>query len=167
MNAPQSLLALLGASWESDVPVVALAWGAEDATIAFAQGDGHIAVARAQWIGGPRTEPREGGGVTIVPAEAPPEQPVPRRLMPTVAAKMQVAAPMIVTTVRACSVFFTFSMFCRVCRFIRSKRKPSTLYCFAQVTTESTMSFSIMRCSVAVLAQQVEVVTAPSASSRW
>ena len=76
MNAPQSLLALLGASWESDVPVVALAWGAEDATVAFAQGDGHIAVARAQWIGGPRTEPREGGGVTIVPAEAPPEPPV-------------------------------------------------------------------------------------------
>lgn len=76
MTAPQSLLALLGASWQSEVPVVALAWGAEDATVAFAQGDGHIAVARAQWIGGPRAERKEGGGVTIVPAEAPPEPPV-------------------------------------------------------------------------------------------
>ena len=50
---------------------------------------------------------------------------------------------------------------------IRSKRKPSTLYCFAQVTTESTMSFSIIACSVAVFWQQVEVSTAPSAFSRW
>ncbi len=51
---------------------------------------------------------------------------------------------------------------------MRSKRNPSTLYCLAQVTTESTISFSIMRCSLAVLEQQVEVSTAPVAGlSRW
>lgn len=50
---------------------------------------------------------------------------------------------------------------------IRSKRKPSTLYSFAQVTTESTTSLPIMAFSGAVLAQQVEVATVPSASRRW
>ncbi len=50
---------------------------------------------------------------------------------------------------------------------IRSKRKPSTLYSFAQVTIESTTSLPIMAFSGAVLAQQVEVATAPSSRSRW
>ena len=50
---------------------------------------------------------------------------------------------------------------------IRSNRKPSTLYCFAQVTSESTTSLPIMACSGAVLAQQVELATVPSSSSRW
>jgi hypothetical protein len=50
---------------------------------------------------------------------------------------------------------------------MRSKRKPSTLYCLAQVTTESTTSLPIIVCSGAVPAQQVEVATAPSSSSRW
>jgi hypothetical protein len=50
---------------------------------------------------------------------------------------------------------------------MRSKRKPSILYCRAQVTIDSTMSFSIMRCSVAVFEQQVEVSTAPVSDSRW
>ena len=51
---------------------------------------------------------------------------------------------------------------------MRSKRKPSTLYSRAQVTTESTISFSIIRCSVAVFWQQVDVSTAPvDGFSRW
>ena len=51
---------------------------------------------------------------------------------------------------------------------IRSKRNPSSLYSLAQVTTESIISFSIIACSVAVLAQQVEVSTAPVVGfSRW
>ena len=51
---------------------------------------------------------------------------------------------------------------------IRSNRKPSTLYSVAQVSTESIISFSIMACSVAVLAQQVDVSTCPVvAFSRW
>ncbi len=50
---------------------------------------------------------------------------------------------------------------------MRSKRKPSTLYSLAQVTTESTTSLLIMAFSVAVLEQQVLFATEPSASSRW
>ncbi len=50
---------------------------------------------------------------------------------------------------------------------IRSKRKPSTLYSLAQVTMESTTSRPIMAFSGAVLAQQLELATEPSASSRW
>jgi hypothetical protein len=50
---------------------------------------------------------------------------------------------------------------------IRSKRKPSTLYSRAQVTIESTTSLPIILFSGAVLAQQVEFATEPSAMSRW
>lgn len=50
---------------------------------------------------------------------------------------------------------------------MRSKRKPSTLYSLAQVTTESTTSLPIMAFSVAVFEQQVLLATDPSASSRW
>ena len=50
---------------------------------------------------------------------------------------------------------------------MRSNRKPSTLYSRAHVTTESTISFSIIRCSLAVFAQHVDVSTAPVADSRW
>lgn len=76
MNAPQSLLSLLGVSWESGVPVVAVAWGDEGVSVGFAQGDGHLAVADTHWPDGPHTEPRPGGGVNIVPAG----QPAPRPL---------------------------------------------------------------------------------------
>ena len=51
---------------------------------------------------------------------------------------------------------------------IRSNRNPSTLYSRAQLTTESTISFSAMACSVATFWQQVEVSTAPVVGfSRW
>jgi len=50
---------------------------------------------------------------------------------------------------------------------IRSKRKPLTLYSRAHVSTESIISFSIIRCSEAVLEQHVEVSTAPVADRRW
>jgi WD40 repeat protein len=76
MNAPASLLSLLGASWEFDAPVVAVAWGVESALVGFALGDGHLALADAKWPDGPRLEPRPGGGVAVVPAEAPPPRPV-------------------------------------------------------------------------------------------
>ncbi len=76
MNAPPSLLELLGASWESAAPVVALAWNARGNAVAFAQGDGHLAVADANWARGPRIEPKPGGGVAVVAAEAPATRPV-------------------------------------------------------------------------------------------
>ena len=50
---------------------------------------------------------------------------------------------------------------------MRSKRKPSTLYCRAQVTTESISSFSIMLNSEAVFWQQELVSMLPSLLRRW
>jgi len=47
-----------------------------------------------------------------------------------------------------------------------SKRKPSTLYCTAQPCNVSTISFSIMACSAAVLGQQVLISIQPSALRR-
>ena len=76
MNAPPSLLELLGASWESGAPVVAVAWNAKGNSVGFAQGDGHLAVADANWAQGPRIEPKPGGGVAVVAAEAPAARPV-------------------------------------------------------------------------------------------
>jgi WD40-like Beta Propeller Repeat len=75
MNAPP-LLNALGASWELGVPVVAAVWDVDGLTVGFALGDGHLAVADAQWPGGPRVEPKTGGGVNLVAAEAPAPRPV-------------------------------------------------------------------------------------------
>ena len=47
MNAPSSLLTLLGASWEFGAPVVAVAWAVEGGLVGFALGDGHLAAADA------------------------------------------------------------------------------------------------------------------------
>ncbi len=69
--------------------------------------------------------------------------------------------------VRASSASRTFTMLETMWWPIRSKRKPSTLYYLAQVTSESTMSFSNMACSLAVLAQQVLVSTWPLSFKRW
>lgn len=76
MNAPSSLLTLLGASWEFGAPVVAVAWAVEGGLVGFAFGDGHLAVADAQWHGGPRVKPKPGGGVAVVPATEAPPRPV-------------------------------------------------------------------------------------------
>jgi hypothetical protein len=51
---------------------------------------------------------------------------------------------------------------------IRSKRKPSTLYSRAHVTIESIMSFCMIRCSLAVFWQHVDVSTCPVVGvRRW
>ncbi len=76
MNAPSSLLTLLGASWEFGAPVVAVAWAVEGGLVGFALGDGHLAAADAKWRGGPRVEPKAGGGVAVVPATEAPPRPV-------------------------------------------------------------------------------------------
>ena len=78
MNAPPPLLALLGASWELGAPVVSLAWDVRGSAVGFALGDGHLAVVDVHWESGPRVEPKAGGGVTLLPAEAP--APVPVRV---------------------------------------------------------------------------------------
>jgi hypothetical protein len=50
---------------------------------------------------------------------------------------------------------------------MRSKRKESMRWSRAHTTAESIISRAIMRCSVAVLSQQVERSTSPLPSSRW
>ena len=76
MNAAPPLLNLLGVSWELGAPVVAAVWDAESGAIGFALGDGHLAVVNAKWAAGPRVEPKPGGGVTVIEAQAPAPQPV-------------------------------------------------------------------------------------------
>jgi WD40 repeat protein len=76
MSSPPPLLGALGVSWDLGAPVVALAWDVEGATVGFALGDGHLAVADAQWPGGPRVEAKAGGGVNLLPAEASAPRPV-------------------------------------------------------------------------------------------
>ena len=78
MNAPPPLLALLGAHWDLGAPVVCLAWDVRGGSAGFALGDGHLAVVDVQWQGGPRVEPKQGGGVTLLPAET--AAPVPVRV---------------------------------------------------------------------------------------
>ena len=73
MNPPRSaptppLLDLLGASWSLDAPVTGVAW--DGAVAGFALGDGSLATARAEWDGGPRVVPRQGGGMELVPGTA-------------------------------------------------------------------------------------------------
>ncbi|HUG22874.1 WD40 repeat domain-containing protein [Piscinibacter sp.] len=70
------LLDMLGVRWDLGAPVVAVAWDVDDGAIAFALGDGHLAVAKARWSRGPRLEPRSGGGVAVVAAEEPAPQPL-------------------------------------------------------------------------------------------
>ncbi|MBC7734334.1 MAG: WD40 repeat domain-containing protein, partial [Bacteriovorax sp.] len=67
---------MLGASWDFGAPVVALAWDGVGDTVAFALGDGHLAVTRALWPKGPRVEPRPEGGVGMVAAEEAAPRPV-------------------------------------------------------------------------------------------
>ena len=63
--ATPPLLDLLGASWSLDAPITGVAW--DGAVAGFALGDGSLATARAEWEGGPRLGPREGGGMELVP----------------------------------------------------------------------------------------------------
>ena len=72
VNAHRPLIELLGARWEMEAPVAGLAWDAAGAIVGFALGDGTLALAHAAWVGGPRVQPRDGGGIELIPAvEAP------------------------------------------------------------------------------------------------
>lgn len=76
MSSPPPLLGALGASWELNAPVVAAAWDVDGTRVGFALGDGHLAVADANWPQGPRVEAKPGGGVNLTPAEAPAPRPL-------------------------------------------------------------------------------------------
>lgn len=65
MTAQPPLLDLLGAGWTLGAPVLGAAWDGDLA--GFALGDGSLAMARADWEGGPELRPREGGGAELVP----------------------------------------------------------------------------------------------------
>ena len=69
------LLEMLGVSWNLDAPVVDLAWDHSGSSMAFALGDGTLAVALGSWQRGPSLQPRPGGGVTLVEAQEPPVPP--------------------------------------------------------------------------------------------
>ncbi len=67
---PDPLVNLLGARWAMGVPVLGVAW--VGVTAGFALADGTLAVAQAQWEGAASLQPREEGGVQLVPATATP-----------------------------------------------------------------------------------------------
>lgn len=70
------LLDMLGVSWNLEAPVVDLAWDYSGNSMAFALGDGSLAVALGSWQRGPSLQPRPGGGgVSLVEAQEPPAPP--------------------------------------------------------------------------------------------
>lgn len=76
MRTAPPLLDLLGACWMYSTPVVALAWSADGSAVAFAQGDGHLALVDTQWPRGPRLAQRAEGGLEVVAAEVPAHRPL-------------------------------------------------------------------------------------------
>jgi len=68
---PAPLLDLLGARWAMGPAVAGAAWFGVDHAVAFGLADGTVAIARAGWEGAATLQPREGGGVELVPATAP------------------------------------------------------------------------------------------------
>lgn len=68
---PAPLIDLLGARWAMGPAVAGAAWFGTDNAVAFGLADGTVAIARAGWEGAATLQPREGGGVELVPATAP------------------------------------------------------------------------------------------------
>lgn len=69
---PSPLADLLGSLWTMGVPVTAAAWFDGRDTVGFGLADGTLAITRAQWDGAATVQPREGGGVELVPARGEP-----------------------------------------------------------------------------------------------
>jgi len=70
---PPPLHDLLGASFVFNARTLCLAW--DRAFAGFGLANGALAMLRAHWQGGPVLQMRPGGGVQIVPGEAPPPPP--------------------------------------------------------------------------------------------
>ncbi len=69
---PDPLINLLGARWAMGAPVVGAAWFGANGSVAFGLADGTLAIARASRDGAAKLQPREGGGVELLPATEPP-----------------------------------------------------------------------------------------------
>jgi WD40 repeat protein len=69
---PDPLINLLGASWSMGAPLAGAAWFGRPDTVGFALADGTLAIARTNWRGAPRLQPRAGGGVELAPASQTP-----------------------------------------------------------------------------------------------
>jgi len=73
MNAiPRPLLDVLGARWRVGVAAGSVAWDNRRGIAGFALEDGTLALAPAEWDGGPVVRPREGSGAELVPGTAVP-----------------------------------------------------------------------------------------------
>jgi WD40 repeat protein len=71
MEIHPPLSELLGGHWSFDAPVAAVAWSNNGSVAAFALGDGAVALARAEWGGGPDVRIRATGGVEVRPPTMP------------------------------------------------------------------------------------------------
>lgn len=69
VNPP--LIGLLGAQWDLGARIVGAAWSGDGAVAAFGIADGTVALARAEWQGGPQLRQRAGGGVEVSPPTEP------------------------------------------------------------------------------------------------
>jgi WD40 repeat protein len=67
MEIHPPLMELLGGHWSFDAPVVAAVWSDDGSVAAYALGDGAVALARAEWKGGPEVRKRATGGVEVHP----------------------------------------------------------------------------------------------------
>jgi hypothetical protein len=71
MEIHPPLIELLGGRWSFTAPVAAVVWSRDGCVAAFALGDGAVALARAEWEGGPEARERAAGGLEVHPPTVP------------------------------------------------------------------------------------------------
>src|ERR1700737_4325081 len=71
MQIPPPLIDLLGGRWCFDAPVAAAVWSGDGSVAAFGLGDGTVALARAEWAGGPEGRAHAAGGIEVHPPTVP------------------------------------------------------------------------------------------------
>jgi hypothetical protein len=73
LAAPRPLIDLLGNRWRVDARAACVAWDAKAGLAALGLSNGVLAIARLPADGGPSARLREGGGVELIQATAPPQ----------------------------------------------------------------------------------------------
>jgi WD40 repeat protein len=71
MEIHPPLIEMLGGRWRFEAPVAAAAWSGDGSVAAFALADGAVALARADWPGGPEVRTRATGGLEVHPPTVP------------------------------------------------------------------------------------------------